>query len=438
MFKIKISLSLRFKYFLFIGIVHLVMAVLAFSLFWEQKVFFLVAEFGIMISLFIAFQIYGSFIRPLRFLYSGIDAIQDEDFSVKYREQGTLEMDKLIAVYNAMIDNIREERVAMEEQHYFLQKLIEASPSGILILDYDGRIEQANPTARKLLQLEEIPEIPISESPHPLLQKMAQLKPEESRVIHEQGLGRFKCERSQFIHRGFTRSFILIQELSREILEAEKRAYGKVIRMMAHEVNNSIGSVNSILGSVEEIYQSSDPEEEADVKEALQVAIRRMDGLNQFMKNFASVIRLPAPHLENLALDDLIGDIIRLTEAQSIEKGISIEYLPEENGMMIQADRRQMEQALLNILKNAREAIGDQGGTIRIKAQKAPLSIILEDDGHGIAPEYTEKLFSPFFSTKPDGQGIGLTLVREILLNHGARFSLKTREDGWTEFRIET
>jgi nitrogen fixation/metabolism regulation signal transduction histidine kinase len=185
-------MSIKLKYFLFIGITHLVMAVLAFSLLREQKLLFFVAEIGIIISLFIAYRIYRSFIRPLRFLYSGVDAIQDQDFSVKFRKQGTLELDKLIEVYNAMIDNIREERVALEEQHYFLQKLIEASPSGILILDYDDRIEQANPAARKMLQLNSIPEEAIAESPHPLLKKLAELKPGESHLFNQQGLGRFK------------------------------------------------------------------------------------------------------------------------------------------------------------------------------------------------------------------------------------------------------
>jgi signal transduction histidine kinase len=207
--------------------------------------------------------------------------------------------------------------------------------------------------------------------------------------------------------------------------------------MMAHEVNNSIGAINSILESVTELYRSENKEEEQEVKEALNIAIQRNQGLNQFMKNFASVVRLPEPHKENIALNSFVKDIARLMEAQAKEKGASLQLILSDKNPSIQADRRQMEQALVNIIKNAVEALDESPGLIRITVQDNPLALVVEDNGRGISPEHAEKLFSPFFSTKADGQGIGLTLVREILINHGARFSLKTGKEGWTAFRIE-
>ena len=148
-------MSLRVKYFLFIAIIHITIAYLCFLVLREQKLYFLLSEFGILFSLFLSYLMYRSFIRPLEFMYSGTDAITDKDFTIKFVKTGSKEMDKLIDVYSSMINNIREERIQVEEQYFFLKKLINASPNGIIILDYDEKITDINPRAMNLLELDE-------------------------------------------------------------------------------------------------------------------------------------------------------------------------------------------------------------------------------------------------------------------------------------------
>jgi len=365
-------------------------------------------------------------------MYSGTNAIEDKDFTIKFVKTGSREMDRLIDVYNSMIDNIREERIQVEEQHYFLKKLINASPNGIIILDYDEKITDINPRAMRLLDLEKnVLHHPITSFGNSILQQISSLEIGQPNIISTEGFEKYKCEVSHFIHRGFKRKFILIQELSKEILEAEKRAYEKIIRMMAHEVNNSVGAINSIL----QTHVEYNTEENSEERESLEIAIERNNSMTLFMKNFAEVVRLPKPHFERIELNELLSNIGKLMESQANNQKVKIDFQLNHSNVFASIDSKQMEQVLVNIIKNAIESI-DYEGIIQIISQQSPAAILIRDNGKGIAPEVIGNLFTPFFSTKPDGQGVGLTLIREILLNHDAQFSLKTVEDGWTEFRI--
>lgn len=423
-------MSLKIRYILFILIIHVLLLVLIYNFFEERKIFFLVSEIGIVISLLLSFRLYRSFVKPLQFIYDGIDAIKDQDFAVRFLPTGQREMDKLIGAYNQMIDNIRIERTATQEQQYFLDQLIEASPAGILIFDYDDRLMQVNPKATSMF-----PKInlalrqPLAAIAHPVFQAVTQLKVGESRLVNIDGVRQYKCELAQFISKGFKQKFVVVQDLSQEIITVEKQAYGKVIRMMAHEVNNSIGAVNSILQTLQEILA----EEDDMITSTLEVAIDRNQKLNQFMKNFADVIRLPAPVLERTNLNELLKKLVQFFRPTAQAQSISVELQLPLPIIHAQIDPKQIEQVLINVLKNAIEAI-EKEGQIKIYLHAAPFQIEILDNGVGIV---SDEIFTPFYSTKPDGQGIGLTLIKEILLNHKATFTLKTLESGWTQFLID-
>ncbi|MGN6509594.1 MAG: sensor histidine kinase, partial [Chitinophaga sp.] len=228
------------------------------------------------------------------------------------------------------------------------------------------------------------------------------------------------------IDRGFPRHFVMVEELTAEILAAEKNVYGKVIRMMAHEVNNTIGPVNSIIASTLK-GQPLDTQHQS----ALEVAAERNQHLNRFMRNFADLVKLPPPDRKRLDLAARVRQVSELMSLQAAEKQIRFHFRFPAQPVWVQADAQQLEQALINIIKNGMEAIGGGGDvTFTIGAQE----LVIADTGGGILEPAS--LFSPFYSTKPDGQGIGLTLVREILLHHGWDFSLKTYGEKDTRFTI--
>ena len=430
-------MKLRTKFILFVVILHLVTLVLTYFIFKQNKVLFIASEVLIILSLLIAVNLYKQLIQPLQLLMQGAEAIRDRDFNVKFVSTGKYEMDELIKVYNQMIDELRTERTKQEQQHLFLEKLIYTSPTGILILDYDNHIQEINPKALKLLDMEaqEVLRKSLAETVHPVLQEIRTLKSGESKTITFNGVNTYKLQKSHFIDRGFARHFVMIEELTAEILAAEKKAYGKVIRMMAHEVNNTIGPVNSILQSTltsKTIWNDATTDS---LKEAIQVAYDRNNNLNIFMRNFADVVRLPDPVKKNIDLHHIIRSVATLMEQKAGEKQIEFVYQLPDKPFSIYADQQQIEQVLINIVKNAIEAI-EEKGTISFNSNPASKQLSVTDTGKGIADHTADHLFSPFFSTKKDGQGIGLTLVKEILVNHGCEFSLQTTGPGETSFTI--
>jgi two-component system nitrogen regulation sensor histidine kinase NtrY len=430
-------MKLRTKYILFVSILHIVALVLSYFIFKENKVLFIVSELFVLLSVLISIQLYKQLLQPLQLLMQGADAIKDRDFNVKFLPTGKYEMDKLIGVYNQMIDELRTERTRQEQQHFFLEKLIHTSPTGILILDYDDRIQEINPKAVKLLGLAEndVRGKSLEEIQHPVITQIKSLGSGESGTITHQGVNTYKIQKSHFVDRGFARHFVMIEELTVEILAAEKRAYGKVIRMMAHEVNNTIGPVNSILDSALKKAALWEHEETSVLKNAMQVAHDRNTNLNLFMRNFADVVRLPEPVKRRIDLHKVLQSVGELMEGMANARQVQLVYDFAQGPFIIEADKQQLEQAFINIIKNAMEAIEGKG-SVTLSTNLSSRKLAITDTGHGIAPTVGEQLFSPFYSTKKDGQGIGLTLVKEILLNHRFEFSLQTVEPGKTVFEI--
>jgi len=418
-------MRLKTKYIVFIAVLHLSFLGLSYMILKQDKLVFIISEVLIIISVVISIGLYQQLIQPLSYLKEGINAIKDRDFSVKFLPTGKKEMDELIDVYNEMMDALREERTRQEEQHFFLEKLILTSPTGIVVLDYDHQIKQINPKAKEIL----------AENTHLFLNEIQSLHPGESKTMKIGLMNIYKVQKSNFIDRGFPRVFIMIEELTAEIFEAEKNAYGKVIRMMAHEVNNTVGPVNSILNVALGTQALWEDEQRGALKNAINVAVERNHNLNLFMRNFADLVKLSPVNRISVNLNHLVLAVVDLFKIKAQQQGVSFELQVPENAFLINADALQLEQVVINILKNAMESIGAQG-VIQIVIDPKARKLLMIDSGKGISPAHVEKLFSPFFSTKRDGQGIGLTLVREILLNHGYTFSLETIAPGKTIFTI--
>lgn len=430
-------MKLQTKFIVFIVVIHAVTIALSFYIFRANKLLFIGSEVFILISLLICWTLYNDMIQPLQLLMRGIDAIHDRDFNVKFLKTGKFEMDKLIEVYNAMIDELRGERTRQEEQHFFLEKLIQTSPTGILILDFDEQVADMNPKALSLLGFnkKEIIGKVMSDFDNPVFKTIATLPTGTSKTVVLNGGKTYKVQKAHFIDRGFARSFVMIEELTAEILAAEKQAYGKVIRMMSHEVNNSIGAVNSILDTTLSFHT-----EGGEMSQAIKIAIERNEHLNQFMRQFADVIRLPEPRFETVDVGVLVQKVVQLMSFKAKERGVAFRFenqIITNTPLSIKADLGQIEQVLINIIKNAIEAADKPDAYIHIILSQNTKQLCIMDNGRGISQDIEDKLFTPFFTTKNGGQGVGLTLARDILTNHHFDFDLKTEADGLTYFRIQ-
>ena len=430
-------MSLRLKLILYLLGIHLVFAGVSGYLLIDEKPWLLALEVFFLLSFLAGARLVHHLRVPLDLIGTGAELIGEQDFTSKFIEVGQPEMDRLVEVYNRMIDQLREERTRQEEQHYFMDRILAASPSGIVTLDFEGRIALANPAAARLLGLagDEAEGRGLDELGTDFGRSLQALAVGESRVLPVQGR-RVRCHKSQFLDQGFPRHFILMEELTEELRLSEKEAYEKVIRLLSHEVNNSTGAVNSLLHSCLNYKDQLREDDRGDFENALRVASGRIDHLSAFMRSYADVVRLPAPRPRPVDLEALLRGIGLLMRAECEDRGIEWDWDVREALAPVAMDEGQMEQVFVNILKNAVEAIGEDGRiTIRLGVEERPVAVI-EDSGPGIDPEVAESLFTPFFSTKENRRGLGLTLVQEILGRHGFAFSLESPAGGPTRFSI--
>lgn len=432
-------MTLRRGLIAYLAVLHLLVAALAVSALrgnpgWLIPIeVLLLASFGL--GLFLANRVFGA----LALVREAQQLLDDGDFMSRVREVGQPEVDRIIRLFNRLNDRLRDERVQLQEQHHFLARMLAVSPLGALFLDFDGRIAYVNPAAERMLgqpAARLVGRAP-SEAEGPLAEAVAALPAGQSAVVSLWGGRRVRCHHGSFLDRGFARSYMLLEELTEELRQFEKAAYGKLIRTMSHEVNNSVGASNSLLDSCLHYAPELPAEDRADFESALSIAIARTDQLNAFMRSFADVIRLPPPAVQPCDVRELVANVERLLRARCAERRVAWRWDVQDDPGVVSMDRGQMEQVLLNVVKNALEAIGEDGTiTARFTRRDGRPALVVEDTGPGLSPEVRQNLFTPFFSTKEHGQGIGLTLVQEILDQHRFQYSLDSPPGGPTQFTI--
>jgi len=412
------KLSLRTKIISYFVVLHLVLAAAAVFFLLDNRVLLFVVEALFIVSILISVRIVRSLFVPLDLIRTGAELINERDFTSRFVPVGQPEMDALIGVYNGMIDRLREERLAAEEERQLLERIVEASPSGIVICDFEGEIEQMNPAATRLVT-------------PALFTEMRTLAPGESRLVSPGSPRRLKVWRAEFRDRGFAKTFFIIDEMTEELRQSEKTAYEKLIRLMSHEVNNSVGAVRSLLESSMRYASQIGDADRDDYVTALTIASSRIDALNRFMMGFADVVRIPPPHRAPTRIAEVIDRVARLLRPELDTRAIALTI--DADDTRAEVDQQQLEQVLINVVRNAMESI-DRNGTIAITLRDSRLSIA--DTGAGVAAEDEADLFTPFFSTKREGRGLGLTIVQEVLANHGFTYALRNRTEGGAEFTL--
>ena len=432
-------MSLRTRAIVYLLVLHAIFAALAVYLFLDSPYWLIAVELIFVASLATGLRLSREMYRHLGMTAEGLRLIREQEFTSRFLPVGQPEIDELIGIYNRMVDHLRDERVRVAEQHQFLSQVLKVSPSGVVILDFDGRVSSLNPAAERLLDRPAQLALGrrLDAFGTPLADALAALGPGDARLVGMLGARRVKCHHGTFIDRGFPRSFLLIEELTEELRQFERAAYEKLIRVMSHEVNNTVAASNSLLHSSLAYAGELEPGNRHDFEQAIGIVIERTEQLGNFMRRFADVFRLPAPLKRASDLVPVLRGIVRLLSANDNARGITWRWDVDQPSFRVEIDRGQMEQALLNVLKNAIEAIDGEGTvTIRLTAAAGRTALTIEDTGPGISAEAQSNLFTPFFSTKPHGQGIGLTLIQEILAGHAFEYGIERTPHGTTRFTI--
>lgn len=396
--------------------------------------FFYLAEGLILLILIYLTIFYRKLVKPLQTIGSGMELLREQDFSSRLSPVRQYEADRIVNVFNRMMEQLKNERLRLREQNHFLDLLIKASPMGVIITTLDDEISELNPMAQKMLALppEAVIGKKMKEIDSPLAEELAKVSKGETITVRLNDSNIYRCTHSSFVDRGFQHPFILIESLTDEVMKAEKKAYEKVIRMIAHEVNNTTAGITSTLDTVEQTLSVEEGMD--DICDVMRVCTERCFSMSRFITRFADVVKIPEPTLATADLNDLVFACKRFMEGMCSDRHITLRLEIEEELKPVKLDTALFEQVLINILKNAVESI-ERDGEIVIRTI-APATIEVIDNGKGISKETEPKLFSPFFSTKPNGQGIGLIFIREVLMRHGCTFSLRTYTDGLTKFRI--
>lgn len=430
-------MSQKNRFLLYVAVLHIAIAALVVPLLVTNRLWLIVVELSFLLSILVGFRLVRGLFAGLDLLAEGARFLDEQEFTTRFQETGRPELDRLVSLYNRLADDLRNERTRLREQHHFLSAVLEASPSGILILDFDGRIEIANPAAARALGMN--PEEARGRDPRDLGgvlgPDLAAATLDGSKVHTTPAGGKLRITAGRFSDRGHNRRFLLLEEMTEEVRAAERAAYEKLIRMVAHEVGNSVAASSSLLQSSLSYSRHIPAEDRPDFEDAVGVCLGRLSTLNGFVRDLAEVVRLPEPRLQPCDLSSLLRGASLLLRASALKAGVDWALEIAEPLPLVMADRAQIEQAFLNIAKNAIEATGPEG---RVRVRAAPqgdrVDVLVENTSSGIAEDVQARLFTPFFSTKASGRGLGLTLVREILTHHDAPFSLAAPPGGPTRF----
>lgn len=375
---------------------------------------------------------YRNVMKPLRTIANGVDLLRAQDFSSRLSHVGQREADRIVDMFNGMMTSLKHERLKLREQNHFLDLLIEVSPMGIIMLGHDGRITSANRAAARFLDFDIARDLNglYMEDIHSSLGNVLRcLNDKEVKVVRLNDSMVYRLSRLSFMESGMSHPFYLIEKLTDEVMKAERKSYEKVIRMMAHEVNNSLAGIISVMETAEEEINDSD------LSEAIIACENRCKDMGAFITKFASAVKIPEPSKRNIDLTELLRSRMPLLESICNSTGSHLAMSLPHKETPVFIDPVLMEQVVTNIVKNAAESAGE-GGKVEIRIEGPGTRLVITDNGPGISPEAAEMLFTPFFTTKEIGHGLGLLLVSEVLNSHGCRFSLETSPDGLTRFRI--
>lgn len=364
---------------------------------------------------------------------TGFDLLKSQDTSNTLAPVGDKGADRIVSLFNALLTTLRAERLLLKEQSHFVEMLIAMNPVGIARLDLDGRFDTVNPafTSFTGCHADDIKGRGCDALPEIWSQNFKSLDIGQSLTIRGEGNQVWRLWRLAYQDRGFRRQFFMIERLTDEILAAERQMYNKVVRVMAHEVNNTMAGLLPLLQIL------TDTTADAEIVAALKICTSRTQELSQFIDRYAELARIPQPKCAPIAIDEFIEESLPILRTTAGE-GIALKAAHDGPRGHVNADRALLRHALINIVKNAAESIKKTqriDGEIIIATTAHTLTI--SDNGAGLSDGAKQNIFSPFFTDKPGGSGIGLMFVAEVLSRQKATFTLTPSHPQGATFYIK-
>ncbi len=456
-------MTLRARMLIYLIGLHAIFFVLTLLLYHEKPIVVVALEVVLLVSFTVGVVLIGRALQPLDYARRFHELLQDHNYAARLQQAPNDELAGIVSLFNRMLDALYQERLKLGEQRGFLDRLLEATPSAVIAFDFDGRISLINASAVALLGLAHPDGKPLSDwvqgaavfvdtldangrqRSQDMLRQLDALPAGESRLLTDADGRRYRCQRNHFFDRGFARHFLLIEEMTQELESSEKATYEKLVRVLAHEVNNTVAATGSVLDSLLFYQPQLTDANRIDFITAIDAVKRRNASLGEFIERFSRVVKMPAAELHPTDLREVMDDILRLYREQCRSLGIHIDWLRCDAIAAQALDRNLMEQALLNIVKNAVEAVdatqkerAQSGGYVHLELvqEDGRVRLTVIDSGDRLGEVPAGQMFTPFFTTKKGGQGIGLLFVREVMNRHGLSYRLAASGSGETRFDI--
>jgi len=364
-------------------------------------------------------------IRPLQTMTNLLAALREGDYSIRAR--GARENDALgeaLLEVNLLGETLRVQRLGAFEATALLRTIMAEIDVAVFTFDPGRRLRLVNRAGERLLgrPIDKL----LGRSAEELELAVCLDSNEDAPLTlnFPRASGRWGVRRSIFRERGLPHELLVLTDLSRTLREEERRAWQRLVRVLGHEMNNSLAPIKSIAASLETLLQRQPrpADWQDDARSGLKSIAARADALSRFMEAYARLARLPPPQKEDVDLGDLARRVVKL------EPRLRVNLLPGPEAR-ISADAAQIEQALINLVHNAVDASLETGGGVSMgwRPNEDCVEVFIDDEGPGIMNP--TNLFVPFFTTKPEGSGIGLALCRQIAEAHGGSLSVSNRTD---------
>lgn len=386
--------------------------------------------FGVLIIL-LSYQLILYFDKISKKVSYFFNAIENEDstffFPEKVANYSFRELNKSLNKVNELI---REEKVKNREQEQYYGALLEQVDFGIVVVNANGNILQANSVAKKLLNYKTLTHIvQLKRIDEALYEAFSMLKNGSKKLVnvsHNNTTRQLILRATSFVATQGTFSLISVQDIRSELEAKESESWIKLIRVLTHEIMNSISPITSLSDTLLGYYTDKNTVNEQTLKntiKGLRIIKERGNGLMHFVASYRQLTKIPTPVFKTTSVDNLVRNTITLLESEPYFSKVEMNVEIEPKDMSLDIDETQISQVMINLLKNALQAlVGTTNPQIKIKAVAMPdgnVEMAVIDNGKGISKELMEHIFIPFFTTKENGSGIGLSLSQQIMRNHG-------------------
>lgn len=375
--------------------------------------------------LLIAFALRDRVVRPLQTLSNMLAALREGDFSLRARtERGDDALGLALLEVNLLGDTLRAQRRGALEAGSLLRAVMAEIDVAIFTFDEGDTLRLVNRAGERLLyqHVEQLV------GKHAADLALDTLLRGPSPQVYDRSFpgraGRWEVRRTTFRQEGRPHTLLVIADVTKSLREEELQAWQRLVRVLSHEINNSLAPIKSIAGSLQALVMRPDETDDAsgDMQRGLSIIASRADALSRFMSSYARLARLPAPSTRATNVGELVHRVA------AIEQRVAVRVVPGPESVVF-ADRDQLEQALINLVRNAVDAAMETAGGVEVtwRGDSGRVEVLVRDEGPGLTA--MANLFVPFFTTKPQGTGIGLVLARQIAEGHGGFLTLENRTD---------